>query len=248
YYRIMKNYKEWLLYEKYTHKELDNRFWKNGKFDESIRDKLIKISDEFVETLPINLDIEDIKLTGSIANYNYTKDSDLDLHIIVDYDKIEEKEEVLSDLFSSKGFIWNLKHDINMRGADVEIYIQDINEPHQSTGTYSILNNKWIKKPTYTDPDVDDNLVNKKYNKWVYTISKLIDKVEDDVDEEEWERYYKLAEKLKDKLKEFRTKGLHEGEGEFSVENIVYKKLRNNGFIDKLYDSYYDFYDNMYSQ
>ena len=42
-----------------------------------------------------------------------------------------------------------------------------------------------------------------------------------------------LAEKLLDKIKRMRKAGLAEG-GEFSVENLVFKKLRDNGVIEKL--------------
>jgi hypothetical protein len=41
-------------------------------------------------------------------------------------------------------------------------------------------------------------------------------------------------EKIKDQLKRYRQVGL-EKSGELSIENVVYKTLRNNGYLQKLY-------------
>jgi hypothetical protein len=233
--------------EKYTHKSLNDKFWTNYQLDSGVRKKLIKIAKDFYKSLGIDLEIQGIKLTGSLANFNYTENSDLDVHIMVDFSQYDGDDKVLEDMMKSKAFIWNLKHDINIRGADVELYIQDINEKHTSTGLFSLTDNKWIKKPEYTDPEVDEDDVRVKYNRWVYDITKLKEGLNENLSDEEYSDYSNRVEKLKIKLRNLRKKGLQE-EGEFSTENVVFKKLRNNGFIDTLYDIGYKYYDRMFSQ
>jgi hypothetical protein len=197
----------------------------------------------------LNTEIDDIHLTGSLANYNYNKYSDLDIHITVDLDEYDGDKDIIDDLGKSKAFIWNLKHDIVIRGADVELYVMDKNEKHISTGLYSLLNNEWVKKPEYTDPEVDDKDVESKYNRWKYEIEKLYELTKDkNLSDSDNKSYLDRTEKLKKKLKKFRKKGLEDGGGEFSTENVAFKKLRNNKIIEKLYDASTIFYDRMFSQ
>jgi len=245
----VKSFINFINEQKYTHKELNKKFWVDFKFDEGVRKKLIEIANDFYSTLDnVDLEIDDIHLTGSISNYNYHPDSDLDVHILVDFDDYDGDKDILASMIQTKSFIWNLKHDINIRGADVELYVQDKNEEHISSGIYSLIDNEWIKKPKYVDPEVDDGDVNLKYKRWVFEIDEISksendDKLSDDDKRERFER----SEKLKKKLKKFRKEGLN-GEGEFSVENLTFKKLRNDGYIEKLYNSSIDFYDSIFSQ
>lgn len=246
---MIKSYFKFINEGKYTHKELSDKFWTDLEFDEGVRTKILEIVDDFYETIDTDLEIYDIRLTGSIANYNYHKDSDLDIHILLDFDEYENDVDIFKTMAKLKAFIWNLKHDINIRGADVELYVQDKNEDHIASGLYSMKDGKWLRKPKYTDPDVDDESVNLKYDKWVFEIDKLEEAVDSkDISDEEYRDYFNRAEKLKDKLRKFRKSGLHEGGGEFSVENVTFKKLRNDGHIKRLYDVGTKFYDSIFSQ
>ena len=78
----------------YYKKELNSRYWKDGKFDPTIREKLLQIAKDLYE--PINITPDDITLTGSLAGYAYTKYSDLDLHILLDFSKFNEDTDELS--------------------------------------------------------------------------------------------------------------------------------------------------------
>jgi len=243
----MKSYINFVNEQKYTHKELNEKFWTDFQFDDGVRNKLIKIAEDFYGTLNnVDLEIHDIHLTGSIANYNYHDSSDLDIHILVDFDEYDGDKEVLVDMIQTKSFVWNLKHDINIRGSDVELYVQDKNETHISSGLFSLENNEWLKKPKYSDPDVNDDDVKLKFNKWAYEI-KEITKFDDSLPDDEKRERFNRIEKLKGKLKKFRKSGLNDG-GEYSVENITFKKLRNEGHIEKLYDTSTDYYDSIFSQ
>jgi len=243
----MKSYINFINEKNYTHKKLNPKFWVGFEFDEKVRLKLIEIVKDFYDTLDIDLEIYDIELTGSIANYNYNDNSDLDVHILIDFENYDGDKEVVANMAQTKSFVWNLKHDINIRGADVELYVQDKDENHISTGLYSLEKSEWIKKPEYYDPDVDDNDVKSKYDKWVFEINNIEkDLNNDDMNDEEKRERYERAEKLKSKLRKFRKDGLNKGE--LSVENIAFKKLRTDGYIEKLYKASTKYYDSIFSQ
>jgi hypothetical protein len=114
---------------------------------DDIRKSLLKIADDFVDTLGIEFFIHDIVLTGSLANYNWSNFSDVDLHIVIDFEDSKYGFDLLKEFFDAKERVWNKKHDVIIKGYDVELYVQDINQEHVSSGVYSVLNNKWVIKP-----------------------------------------------------------------------------------------------------
>jgi hypothetical protein len=235
---------------KLYNKTLSEKFWnEKHEFDPSIKDKLLEIAQDFYDSLDIgHVDIKDIQLTGSMANFNYNDSSDLDVHILIDFKDVDENVELVEKALSGPRFIWNLRHNITMRGHDVELYVQDINEPHVASGLYSILNDEWVKTPSYDPPNVDMQDVDKKYN----TIVRDIELIEEhfnqkDLDDEDLRRLHEKAEKLKSKISEDRSKGL-KSEGLFSVENIVFKKLRNSDMIGKLINLISAIYSDVFSE
>ena len=213
--------------------ELNPKIWdEDQKMKPEVKKTLLKIADDYFESLDISgVDIEDVTMTGSLANYNWSKYSDVDLHIVVDYKDIPVDEDLVQDFLKSKSSAWNKEHDVKIYGYDVELYVQDINEPHHSTGVYSILNNEWKIKPENKKINFNDKSVKDKAN-------MLMDRIEDLYDElidSDYEEVIKGVDKLTDKIKKMRQSGLESG-GEFSVENIVFKVLRRNGMLDRLYD------------
>ena len=108
-------------------KSLNPRIWKNGILDSTIRKRLIEIAKEFITTIKIEkLPVIDIIMVGSSASYNWSKYSDIDLHILVDFSKIKDitNEDVLKDYFSCKKNDWNNKHeDLTIHNYPVELYI-----------------------------------------------------------------------------------------------------------------------------
>ena len=125
--------------------------------------------------------------------------------------------------------MWNEQNDIKIKGFDVEIYVQDIDEEHSSTGVYSILNNEWIVEPSLKKENIDTNQI---LNKGEY-FAKKIDTLINDFNS--GEDVTKQILDLRDKLKKFRKSGLTSG-GEYSYENLTFKLLRRNGYIEKLMD------------
>ena len=213
--------------------ELNPKIWdKEQKMKSDVKKTLLKIADDYFESLDLpGVDIEDVTMTGSLANYNWSKYSDVDLHIIIDYDELPMDRELVQDFLKSKSSNWNKEHDVKIYGYDVELYVQDIKEPHHSTGVYSILNNEWKTKPQKKKISFNDKSVKDKANRLMDRVEEIYDEM-DEVDNDET---IKRVDKLTEKIKKMRQSGLESG-GEFSVENIVFKVLRRNGMLDRLYD------------
>jgi len=135
------------------------------------------------------------------------------------------------ELFKLKKTLFNDKHDITIFGYDVELYVQDESETHFSSGVFSVLKNEWITKPKKENPKIDTELIKNKSEQWM----KIIDGVIESAKGEPLDDARKLIDKYKDKIKKYRTCGLEKG-GEYSDENLVFKVLRRNNYIQKLFD------------
>ena len=228
-------------------KELCQDIWNDEELKEKIENKLIKIAKDFFEDVELDTDIIDIHLTGSMSNYNYNSNSDIDVHVVIDFSDVNEDTELVKKAIDGQRFIWNLRHNITIKGHDVELYIQDNSESHTSAGLYSLLNHKWIKKPTYDPPEVDVEDIDIKYNARLSDINKFEKLSEKDLEPDDAQKYYDAATELKTKIMKARKRGLI-GEGEFSIENLVFKKLRSEGDIKRLIEIITSFYDKIYSQ
>lgn len=204
-----------------------------------IRKRLLEIAEEFIEYIKIDFFLTNVVMTGSLCNFNWSEFSDVDLHVYVDFSQFDKEDvEVYKELFSIKKTLFNTQHDIKVKGYDVELYIEDIDEQHYSSGIYSVLFNEWINEPKKQNVDFDKNVLKNKVISWMEQIDLLIDKNQD----EDKETAKKRIEKLQDNLKKYRTGGLKKG-GEYSYENLVFKFLRRNGYLDKLFDFKNDIVD-----
>lgn len=202
---------------------------------EVIREKLLEITNEFLDFLGIDFFIYDIQFTGSLANYNWSSYSDLDIHIMVDLSEFSNGKEdertyneIVREFFELKKKSWATSNDIKIKGFEVEFYVQDIDEEGVSSGVYSILNNEWVVEPKQTEPFIDERKILKKTEEYATSIDDLQKRAE------EGEDVIKPVNNLKDKLKKFRQSGLERG-GEYSYENLTFKLLRRNGYIEKLF-------------
>jgi hypothetical protein len=206
----------------------------NYKLKDEIRKKLLEISNEFLEFIGIDFFVFDIVLTGSLSNYNWSKYSDVDLHILIDLDEFDGNKvetsvynKIVKEFFDSKKIIWNDTTNIKIKGFDVELYVQDVDEKHLSSGVYSILNNEWVIEPQKSNPKIDDRKILEKGEEYAKLIDDLSEKSEQSND------ITKDLNELKLKIKKFRQSGLERG-GEYSYENLTFKLLRRNGYIQKL--------------
>jgi predicted nucleotidyltransferase len=244
----IKNFKQWILNEgEFYQDELNTLFWSNSQFDPSIREKLLQIANEFYQTFKLEIPISDIQLTGSLANYNWTPKSDLDVHVLIDFSKLNPDIALVKKGIDGQRFIWNLRHNIIIRRHDVELYLQDINEPHIASGLFSLLNNEWIRIPKYNPPQIDEMDVQKKFEGIVNDINQLEANLQNESQEISSRELYDHSEKVKSRIMKMRKEGLAE-RGEFSVENLVFKKLRNEGYIQNLIDLISRSYEKIYNE
>jgi hypothetical protein len=209
------------------------------KLNHSISLKLKQIAQDFIRGFDYPLNIKDIILTGSIANFNWNQFSDIDLHVLLDFNEIpDEYREAFKDYFNAKKEIWNKNHNIMIVGHEVEVYVQDLNEPHYSTGVYSVLNDKWVSAPTFKKQDINyDDVISKSED-----FMEQIGKVSELVAKKDYQRAKAGIDNLKKKIKKYRQAGL-ESEGEYSTENLVFKMLRNGGHLEALSNLKFQAYD-----
>ena len=220
----------------YIQNDLNEEIWEKTYNDSyvmrpPIRDILLEIANEFVDYLGYDIFVLDVVMTGSLANYNWSDFSDIDLHIMFDFKETGEQKDLFSDLFKLKKTLFNSTHDIKVKSFDVELYVQDTNEPHVSTGVYSVLYDKWIEQPNMEDVKINKEFLEQKVNSWIDKIDTVIENSKD----EDLITANEMINKLKEKLKDYRNSGLKQ-EGEYSYENLVFKFLRRNGYIQKLFD------------
>jgi len=224
--------------------ELNPEFWNDFKLNPQVHARLLKLASAFFKELelPPNIKMKDILFVGSLANFNWSRFSDIDLHIVIDYNEFEEGRDFIKKHFDAEKNLWNDKHEIKMFGYPVEIYIQDTKEKLSAAAVYSILTNKWKLRPERESFKIDKALIKRK-------VQKIFDKLTNIKDSYEGMDYEGVIDKvtsLKNTIKQMRKSGLEEG-GEFSTENLVFKVLRRTEFMDIL-DSYKNkAYDNLMS-
>ena len=218
-------------------KELNPKIWDLNSgtpaMKSEVREKLLETSNIFIDSLGVDVIITDIIMIGSLVNYNWSKYSDIDLHIVVNFNQFSENtKDLYLEFFDLKKIIFNQKHNINMFGYDVECFVQDENTEAFSSGVYSILYDMWINEPKKINKEtIDKELIKERSKQWM----RIIDGVVDNIEDEDPEEIKNIVKKYKEKLKNFRNCGLEKG-GERSLENLVFKLLRRNGYIEKLYD------------
>jgi len=213
--------------------ELNPKIWdENQKLRKEVREKLLQTANEFIDFIGVPLLIEDVIFTGSLANYNWSEYSDIDLHVVCDFIQFSETElSLYEELFKVKKTIFNTNHDIKIFGYEVELYVQNATEAHFSSGVYSVLYNDWDVKPEKEDSNIDTKILKSKINHWKSQIDTVVDNAtEKDIDEA---REY--IKKFKEKLKKYRSSGLKK-EGEYSYENLVFKYLRRSDYLEKLFN------------
>tara|TARA_R100000005_G_C5001291_1_gene208406 strand:- start:4234 stop:5058 length:825 start_codon:yes stop_codon:yes gene_type:complete len=225
--------------------ELNRDIWTDdNKIRPEIAVKLIEIAKNFMSNLGLgDIEIKDIVLTGSLSNYNWSQYSDLDLHVMVDFDDLDENEELVREFFRGKSGNWNDRHDIKLRGFEVEIYVQDIDEPHISTGIYSLLEDEWVVKPTKDKPELDLKTTKMK----AQNLMDLVDDIERLYRQNKLREAYVSSELLKQKIRKFRQCGLESPAGAYSPENLAFKVLRRNNYLGKLSDLRDNSYDRLMS-
>ena len=224
---------------------LATKIWDGMELNSRVRLQLLDIADDFIDFL--NLDWvkpKDIVLTGSICNYNWSEYSDIDIHIIYDFTEIDENTDLIRSYVDAKKNEWLENHDnLKIYGFDVELYVEDSNESAISSGVYSLEKNEWVKEPSKEDMELHSTSEIKSLSAEIMT---LIDDMETcysaAMTDSDLENLQEQLNSLIDVIKNMRKRELSIG-GEMAVGNIVFKTLRREGYMDKLYELNNDIYD-----
>lgn len=208
-----------------SHDVLNPKLWKDDKLDPEVFLVLNKISKEWADFANIpSSAIKDVIIVGGNANYNYTKYSDIDLHLVIDKSGVK-CEGLVDDYLLSKKHLWGLTHDITVKGQPVELYAQDFKDSFKKgQGVYSLKSNKWLQQPELVKFDTNSQAVKDKVFDLQKAIDHLVDSKSDDID---------AFKKMKNKLKNMRSSAIERG-GEYAPENLAFKELRNRGTLDKM--------------
>lgn len=230
--------------------ELNPYIWHGNKIDSEVRVKLLEIAEDFFDALTIRwVKPLDVVITGSLANYNWSKYSDIDLHIVLNYDDVYEKTEFVEDYFKTKRDMWASTHeDLKIYGFPVEVYVEDAKNGSKSSGIYSLISNEWLAEPE----DMNDSGLNKSYIREksaevINKIDEIEEKLSSDIDDDQMNKLSEKAYRIFEELKELRKKGLESSGQEMSNGNIIWKVIRRAGYIDKLWDIIDSTYDKINS-
>lgn len=203
------------------HKKLNPKLWdSNGVLRKDVKLALLRIAESYYEFLNTPVEILELLITGSQANYNYSEYSDIDLHLVVDYGQVSCDQPV-ADLFDTKRRLWKERHDINIHGIPVEVYVEDLAHP-AVTSSYSLVKDQWINKPKPVTAHWDNDEISQQTAEWLHEFKQAI-KSQD----------IERLEDAKRRLKQYRQQGLDQ-EGEYGTNNLVFKNLRNLGAISLL--------------
>lgn len=222
---------------------LHPKIWQtDDKINPEVRKSLLQIAKDFIKYVKVKkLKVVDVILTGSLANYNWNDHSDIDLHVVFNLKNFERHRKFLNEYLQTKKTVWNLKHEVKIFGFKVEVYPQDVIDPHTSTGVYSLIKDTWVTRPVLKpEEEIDKPLIKKKYQDAVDCILWYEEQGRKNTID-----YKKLIldiEKYLDTMRVNRTAAIKR-DGEKAIENIIYKLLRNNGFLDKLSQTKKDVYD-----
>lgn len=205
------------------HDTLNPKLWDGEELRPEVKEAIDSIVDQFILELGENeipVKVLDARIVGSNASFNYTENSDIDVHLVVNTTESSCDFDVLTLLYNFFKKSFNDKYDISIHGIPVEMYIEDVNSSAISNGIYSVFKEEWIKFPEPIEvPDID--------------ITDAFAPFE--------ERYNEIinsndltgAEELIDDLYLLRKDSISV-DGEYGEGNLVFKEFRNRGYLDNL--------------
>jgi hypothetical protein len=202
------------------HKTLNPKLWQDFKLQHDVGPALIKIAKDFKKFIDVPFDVVDLRITGGQVSYFYTEHSDLDLHLVANFDSVTCDREA-AELFDAKRLLYKAKYDVTVKGIPVELYVEDLNHPAVSSA-YSLMHGRWLTKPNKNIGPFDVDNIEHLLKVWTSIIDQTLRSKD-----------LETARKTMNLLRKFRGLGL-KTTGEYSPANLVYKSLRNSNLIKKL--------------
>ena len=186
-----------------------------------VREKIMNIVTEFESYIEVPIEICDVQLVGSNCSYNYTDKSDLDVHIIANFNMVDLDHEVMQSIYNVEKSSFNKDYNIKIKGIDVEIYVEDINSNTVSNGIYSVCDNVWVKEPKPIKSITKHN-TEKEFEKWKAKIQQVLS----EGDRQEIANAINALYLMR--------KNSIAVDGEYGKGNQLFKDIRSAGLLDKL--------------
>lgn len=204
------------------HDTLNPKLYENNQLLPEVRQKIVDIVANFEEYVEIPIHIVDIVIVGSNAAYNYTQYSDLDVHVIVNPELVQDiPEDIQTMIYNMKKSSFNKEFDIKIKGIPVELYVEDMHSSVVSNGIYSVCDDRWVKEPKQ-NTSVTKHNIEKDMEKWTQQIQQAIDS----------NNYDEIANTI-DLLYLMRKNSISL-EGEYGKGNEIFKTLRDRGYVAEI--------------
>lgn len=206
--------------------QLNPKLFDNNILKASVKHKLREIADAFLEYLKeegITLSIADIQFLGSNAGFDYHDNSDIDLHIVADFESVTCDTDLLQIALNAEKTRFNQDYDITIKGIPVELYVEDVKAGTNSNGIYSIKFDKWIQFPK-PEPNITINEYDENLAQWRNIVTTALTYTDVDMIQNVINRLYMM-----------RKNGLAT-EGRYSKGNLIFKAIRNEGLLQQLKD------------
>lgn len=210
------------------HQTLNPKLWDGDKLRPEVRSALLRFAEAFRDFAGIPKEaVKDVIITGGNANFNWTSYSDIDVHLEVDKEKIAPgtPADLLDDHLHDKKMLWQLQHDPKVAGYPLEPYAEGLKDFHPNgQSSYSLQKDKWLVKPTQKNLDPKHDVwLKKNFTYYSKAIDKLLLQGGDAAKlNTMWDRIVKVR-------KDAVTAG-----GEFAPQNLLFKSLRNAGYVDRI--------------
>jgi len=215
-----------------THEELNQELFDGKTLKSDVRDALLDIANTFKANLKLDIEPIDIYFTGSEANYNYNDNSDIDLHLVYDFENAGMNAELLSKYLQTAKKVFNNQHDITIKGLPVEVGAENTSEPLVTSGIYSVLNDSWVIEPE----NAGKELIEPEDDYYMAVKTAL----NDIINSKDKNMLANGIEAVWNMRKSALADGDAEEGGELGYMNNLFKKLRADGILERLKQAYYN--------
>lgn len=210
--------------------KLEPLFWKDGtrgKLDPDVRKSLLGMARVFIKGMKLkDAPVKDIIFAGSLTGYLYHARSGLDIHVNVDASALGIQSKYLQGSLFNKSKSWSEGRRLSVRGREVQLLMLDPSVTGEnSKGVYSLLNDRWLRKPERPAKPINSVRIYMRTLKLVRKFQETITAYKKNPDGTDCN----VLDAFTKALKKERRIGF-QTVGEYAEANLVYKALRNGRY------------------
>jgi hypothetical protein len=215
--------------------ELDPDFFtEDNRMQDDVRTVLLRVTDDVYASLADKgfvLYPQFVILTGSLTGPDWDEHSDIDLHFGTGFDLLD-KPELMREFLSLTAREFNSR-DYTLLNRKLEIYFQDVEEPHLTPGVYDILGDHWLKIPDgiRVQPSQEAQEAAVDYKVRASDLVKQYDRM----DRRKAESFLATITSVWQSIRNMRKEAL-DREGMHGLGNQIFKLLRRNSTLQTLAD------------